>query len=144
MRKVSIVRYITGDTGTVGVLVSGTFTCPTLELPWHNNINQYSCIPVGEYLAKLTYSPHMKKNTYELFNVPNRSKVRIHSGNYGGDTRLGYSSHILGCFLLGKKIYTNAGPKNNQLMIGTSSPTVIAFEKFMRKEPFLLNVSWSN
>ena len=147
MQKVFIIRHTTGDTGTVGILhtsslATNTFTCPTLELPWHDNINQYSCIPEGEYPAKLTYSPHMKKFTYELSNVPHRGSIRIHSGNFGGDTRLGYASHILGCFLLGQKIYENAGPNKNQLMIGTSSPTVTAFEKYMNKAPFLLNVSW--
>ena len=143
MRKVFVVRHTTGDTGTVGLLRADTFICPTLELPWHDNINQFSCIPEGEYQAKITYSPHMKKETYELFNVPNRGSIRIHSGNFAGDTRLGYVSHVLGCFLLGQKIYPKAGPKSNQLMIGTSSPTVASFEKLMNREPFLFNVSWS-
>lgn len=142
MQKVIIIRTSTGDTGTVGVLTVGTFTCPTLELPWHNNISNFSCIPEGEYPAKVTFSPHMKRYTYELFKVPNRGSIRIHSGNYGGDSRLGYVSHILGCFLLGKKIYENSGPKKNQLMIGTSMPTVAAFENYLNKEDISVIVKW--
>lgn len=142
MEKVFIVRHSTGKMGTVGVLHKDSFICPTLELPWYNNIGQYSCILAGEYVAKYTYSPHMKRYTYELMNVPNRSKVRIHSGNYAGDSRLGYLTHVLGCFLLGKKIYEKAGPKK-QLMIGTSSVVVTSFENLMKKKPFILNVSWT-
>jgi hypothetical protein len=54
----------------------------TLELPWKENQPNISCIPVGRYKVKKTYSPHFKKNRWEVQDVNGRSGIRIHIANY--------------------------------------------------------------
>jgi hypothetical protein len=70
------------------------FICKTLELPWRDNKRMISCIPEGEYIVDKR-APHAMRK-YEHFivnNVPNRSYILIHSGNYVW--------HVLGCILVG-------------------------------------------
>ncbi|MEI6140292.1 MAG: DUF5675 family protein [Mariniphaga sp.] len=68
------------------------FSCKTLELPWLNNQRSISCIPTGSYsVVKRTsdkYGTH-----FQLLNVPDRSMILIHSGNYYTQTQ--------GCILVG-------------------------------------------
>lgn len=66
--------------------------CKTLELPWFNNATQKSCIPVGEYKVVPRTSAKFKKH-FHVLDVPNRSYILIHAGNYYWD--------ILGCILVG-------------------------------------------
>lgn len=68
------------------------FECKTMELPWLNNQRRISCIPVGEYKVKKHVSP-MFGNCFYVENVPDRSEILIHKGNYNSDT--------LGCILPG-------------------------------------------
>jgi hypothetical protein len=69
------------------------FECKSLELPWLNNQKQKSCIPAGEYQVVPRYSKKFK-NHYHVLEVPGRSYILFHKGNYYTD--------ILGCILLGK------------------------------------------
>lgn len=64
----------------------------TLELPWKNNERRISCIPEGTYEAIPHHSPKFG-SCFWLQNVPNRSEILIHPGNY--------TSQILGCILPG-------------------------------------------
>lgn len=64
----------------------------TVELPWLNNQFQISCIPVGIYEWVIYQSP--KHGTVLLLlNVPNRSMIEVHIGNFTRD--------ILGCIVVG-------------------------------------------
>jgi hypothetical protein len=65
----------------------------SLELPWKNNQRRISCIPKGNYKAIKHKSPKFGLSLW-LQNVPNRSEILIHKGNYHTD--------ILGCILIGK------------------------------------------
>lgn len=69
------------------------FECKTLELPWLNNATQKSCIPVGTYEVVPRTSPKFGKH-FHVKDVPGRSWILIHSGNYYTD--------ILGCILPGQ------------------------------------------
>ena len=63
-----------------------------LELPDRNNQQSISRIPAGEYHCSLRWS--VKYNWHYLVNeVPNRSLILMHFGNYYTDTR--------GCILVG-------------------------------------------
>ena len=68
-------------------------TFVSLELPWKNNEHQISCIPVGEYVVKKSYSEHLGY-VFEVCDVPERSRILIHKGNYVEETK--------GCILLGR------------------------------------------
>jgi hypothetical protein len=69
------------------------FAFKTLELPWKENAVQASCIPKGVYETvkrnSIKYGEH-----FHLLNVPGRTWILIHHGNYYRD--------VLGCILPGR------------------------------------------
>ena len=67
----------------------------SLELPWLDNQRRISCIPSGTYKARKHTSPRFGKSLW-LQDVPNRSEILIHRGNFYTD--------ILGCILIGKDL----------------------------------------
>ncbi|MFA6569678.1 MAG: DUF5675 family protein [Bacteroidota bacterium] len=70
------------------------FSCYTLELPDLQNQKQISCIPLGSYECRKTEgSPHIKYPHIDIINVPKRTGIKIHKGNY--------YSQIAGCCLVG-------------------------------------------
>ena len=71
------------------------FTCKTLELPWRDNQRRISRIPSGIYPVLKHISPRFG-DTLWIHDVPNRSEILIHRGNYHRDT--------LGCILVGEKL----------------------------------------
>jgi hypothetical protein len=86
--------------------VEGVLTFPngdqfyTLERPWLGNERRISCIPGGEYLMKMRTSPLVTRLTggdyteaWEVMDVPGRTYILIHQGNYVRDTA--------GCILVG-------------------------------------------
>ncbi len=104
----TITREPSTDAGTFGKLVlviptsggSITWECHTLELPWKDNRTKLSCIPAGTYTSSPVRSPKFG-DVYGVHNVPGRSAILIHAGNYGGDIEKGLKSDIEGCILLG-------------------------------------------
>ena len=64
----------------------------TLELPDLGNQKSISCIPEGKYIVQRIYSPKFG-NCFHLQDVPGRTAILIHRGNYTKDTR--------GCILVG-------------------------------------------
>lgn len=134
--NVLLKRTSTNDEGTEGVLITPSFSCYTLELPWRDNKQSISCIPTGEYDVRIVKSPRFGI-VYHITNVPNRSHVLIHSGNFAGDVLLGYKSHVEGCVLLGTKI----GKYKNQKAILTSKVAVHAFMREMQNKPFRLTIT---
>lgn len=83
---------------TLGELQVGDFSCFTLELPDLNNDGiegnetRKSCIPEGTYKVIRHKSPKFG-DTFWIQDVPGRSAILIHPGNY--------FSHTLGCILVG-------------------------------------------
>lgn len=136
MKEVYILRLRTSDQGTEGMLITTDgYQCMTLELPWRDNQKSISCIPPGEYVVKIRVSPKYG-NIYWVTKVPNRTYVLIHSGNYAGDTKKGFKTHVAGCILLGKQ----HGFLGGQRAILTSRPTVRSFMSHMKNEEFLLKI----
>ena len=89
------------DKSTIGELyINDVFQCYTLENTWMDNIKRLSCIPIGCYkLITKTYGRFYKQYNHPIImlnDVPNRSEILIHRGNYPKDT--------LGCILLGDTI----------------------------------------
>jgi hypothetical protein len=89
-----ITRAHYSDKQVIGFGECNGLTFATLELPWKQNEKRVSCIPHGKYkCVKRTsqkYGVH-----WHITNVPNRSLILIHSGNFHTD--------ILGCVLVGER-----------------------------------------
>lgn len=57
------------------------FKCKCLELPWLDNQKNISCIPDGVYDVE-KYSSVKHPDTFWIKDVPNRTGILIHMGNY--------------------------------------------------------------
>lgn len=96
--KLLLNRYDHDDKQTIGALFlldnnnNALKRWDCLELPWKNNERRVSCIPTGSYKARKHRSPRFG-NCLWIQDVPNRSEILIHAGNYHSD--------ILGCILIG-------------------------------------------
>lgn len=99
--KATITRDKLQEAQTLGTLVltdeegNKLFSCKTLELPWLNNKRNESCIPLGNYKVITRQSARYNKH-YHIQDVPGRSFVLIHIGNFYTQTK--------GCILVGKKL----------------------------------------
>lgn len=96
--KVIIDRLTEGEKQTEGLLTvynneEKIFYCYTLELPWLDNQKRISCIPKGTYNVEKRYSTKYKSH-FHILDVPNRSYILIHNGNFNSQT--------LGCILVGR------------------------------------------
>jgi hypothetical protein len=127
------------DQGTLGLLTGPGLALFTIELPWRYNQKSISHIPPGSYACKLYYSPSRKQNLYLLADVPSRSGVLIHAGNWAGDIALGFRSNSQGCILLG----TARGTADGQLAVLNSAAAMRVFHERTGGEPFTLVITGS-
>ena len=95
-----IIRKTFTEESTIGELfLNGEKMCDTLELPYKDNKRSISCIPAGEYQARLRYPRESGSRDYLhilVKDVPNRDYILFHRGNTAKDSR--------GCILVGLKI----------------------------------------
>jgi hypothetical protein len=101
------------------------FECATLELPWKDNQNSISCIPDGKYKARYRQAAESPSRDYDhihILDVPDRSYILVHSGNYNW--------HVKGCVLVGKK---HADINGDGLLDVTSSKDTM--KKLMKSIP---------
>lgn len=90
----TIIRKIGNDKCIHGELFyGGELLCYTLERPRGSTNGEPVCIPSGTYKTKMVYSPHFKTKLPQLLDVPSRTNILIHAGNYVKDTD--------GCILVG-------------------------------------------
>lgn len=140
--RVLLLRWKSDDEGTLGALaIAGDVFCLTNELPWRDNAPQVSCIPLGTYVVRWSESPRLRKFTYEILGVPDRSGIRIHEGNFAGDKARGFDSHSLGCPLAGDRIgalRNSAGALQRAVL--RSLPTLAALESRLNRSAFDLEV----
>lgn len=98
---------------TPGILVwrdpkkGWTPVCQTLELLYHDNRPQVSCIPEGQYNGAVQFSPHFQRDLPELLDVPGRSQILFHFGTWAGDAAKGEKCNTKGCILVGTTINVN-------------------------------------
>jgi len=130
IKTVTLKRGYANANQQLGDLSTYGFACKTLELPWKNNQKNISCIPKGKYTVKWTFSPKFLRYTYEIMNVPNRSGVRLHKGNY--------FYQVQGCILLGDS-YGDLN-KDTSADILNSTITIEKFENFMQNKDFILEI----
>jgi len=94
--KIEIVRKYQPKQTIGEFYIEGVEFCKTLELQWLDNTRSKSCIPEGTYkVIKRLAHEKRKYNHFHITNVPGRSYILIHTGNY--------SSQILGCVLVGDR-----------------------------------------
>jgi len=117
--------------GSITVFEENTklFECKSLELPWKNNNQNVSCIPVGEYKVRKRYSAKYG-NHFHIMEVPNRAEILIHSGNYFTQTR--------GCILAGSSFEDINNDGN--LDVVNSKATLTRLSEIMPEE-FTLKIS---
>ncbi|WP_081295268.1 DUF5675 family protein [Gilliamella sp. Choc4-2] len=88
-----LTRLKTSEHSTFGKLqLPSGMVLSTLELPWKDNQRQISCIPASIYQCDIVNSPKFGR-VYQVKDVPNRSHILIHAGNWTKDTQ--------GCILVG-------------------------------------------
>lgn len=93
--RLDLLRVGQSNRGTFGVLRYGQVPFAlTLERPWEENATDISCIPAGRYMCRRVRSGRFG-DTYEVCDVPGRTNVLFHKGNYVYDTR--------GCILIGEE-----------------------------------------
>lgn len=139
MRTVTIKRIESDDSGTFGLLsTDSVFSCYTAELPWRENHSETSCIPEGEYRCVWGLSSKHGP-VFVVLDVPERSHILIHAGNWAGDVSKGLRSSVKGCILLGRAIDQIAGQK----ALLSSRDAVSAFEDDMERSPFDLIITRS-
>lgn len=93
MKLLTLIRVTSSDKGTFGVLSeAGIPLCVTCELPWKDNQNRISCIPVGTYETTRFKSPS-KGDVFLLKDVPDRDMIEMHIANTIKD--------VLGCIAVG-------------------------------------------
>lgn len=122
----------TSNWGTFGVLImGGKLFCTTLEPADLLNQTNISSIPAQQYSC-YRYSSEKYPNTFQVMNVPGRSKILWHPGNTKDDTA--------GCILLGQyKAKLNYGMGNR--MITNSGDTFKIFMDILDgKEKFHLTI----
>lgn len=93
--KLHLKRLHKTDKSTIGELaIDGVFECYTLEdVEREVKIKSITAIPKGTYKVGISMSTRFKKELPILFEVPNFTGVRIHSGNVAENTE--------GCILVG-------------------------------------------
>lgn len=101
------------------------FDCRTLELPWKNNERRASCIPTGVYPVRYRKDYESMLCDYdhlEVENVPDRSHILFHIGNFFTD--------ILGCIITGtgRRAFQDIN-KDGQVDISSSRNTHTALMK---------------
>jgi len=100
MQRIKITRGHESDKQTLGLLQiieneKVIYACYTLELAWKENKHNISRIPSGLYKAKKITRPN-KDKAISIIEVPDRSYILIHKGNFHTDIR--------GCILVGRSL----------------------------------------
>jgi hypothetical protein len=91
-QTVVLTRIHETKTQTIGYMIVDDLLVFTLELPYRDNQRNISCVPKGTYdvvkRSSFKYANHL-----HLTNVPDRSLILIHQGNFNTQTQ--------GCILAG-------------------------------------------
>lgn len=102
MKQYNLFRFSSTEQGTFGVFCdSNTLPiCVTAERPWLGNERRISCIPEGLYICK-KYSSPKYHNVWEVKDVPERTSILIHEGNFPVPDKNGNNADSTGCILVG-------------------------------------------
>jgi hypothetical protein len=92
MKALVLARKYT-PSGTQGAYIvfddnTEIFRCKCMELPWLNNQQKVSCIPGGRIYDVEKISTPKHPNSFLIKDVPNRTAVMIHIGNFASGTQI--------------------------------------------------------
>ncbi len=126
--KAKIIRINSNEKQSIGNLIfleDGKVlkVLPTLELGWHDNKRNISCIPEGNYKVKRRYSAKYEHH-FHVTDVKGRSLILLHKGNYHKDIR--------GCVLVGKEFRDIN--KDGYIDVRSSANAVDELMRFAPKE----------
>jgi hypothetical protein len=112
----------------LGIMVIDNLPFYTIEKPWLDNTPFKSCIPEGDYVCK-KYTSKRFPDVWEVKDVPNRTHILLHKGNYEKD--------VVGCIAVGLSI------SKNSYMVSNSA---IAFDSLRKMLPdeFNLQIKQAN
>lgn len=132
MKTYLLERLYTDENVTLGRFWFEGEVVYTMELPWKDNKPNVSCIPEGVYTVVKEYSPHFKKDLWELKNVPKRSECKFHSASF--------VRNLKGCISLGlnKQDIDNDGI----IDMKNSRKAMTLFHELV-KETFKVEIIWN-
>ncbi len=97
-------------------------------------------MPVGRYRCVLIHSPKFGP-AYLLLAVPGRSEVLIHGANFGGDSTLGWDTHLHGCIAPCDRVGIMRNRFGKMQRAGlVSKPAVTRFMAWADKQPVELTI----
>jgi hypothetical protein len=122
-----LVRNIDNGTETLGTLQVGqVFQCRTLERSYKNNLPNISSILIGTYTCSWKWMWRELRYRYQVMNVPNRTGVFLHQGNYFFESA--------GCIILGSQPQDING--DSQLDLINTKTILDYFEQLMGHKDF--------
>lgn len=146
--EVVLTRQPSTAHGTFGVVqvTDAVRAWSSLELGWHGNRPQHSCIPVGTYRCGLAetgkWSPREDGKLYQVLDVPGRSLIKIHAATFAGDEEQGYYAELLGCIALGTRAgtLTPEGYTRPQACLLESRKALREFMDLLAGRDFMLRI----
>lgn len=95
--NINLFRKTYTDKSTIGeIVVDGNHQCWSLEPTCRKQAGVPIAIPTGRYKIEMLWSTKFKMDTPHIQEVPGRTFIEIHPGNFPNDT--------LGCILLGNTV----------------------------------------
>lgn len=117
---IDIYRVRQTEAGTLGVMsIDDIPHFTTLELPWRFNERGMSSIPTGIYEGEKIISQKYGE-TVRIKDVPGRSGILFHAGNY--------THHTRGCVLVGTGFFN----KKDDFMITNSREAMRRFREMIK------------
>jgi hypothetical protein len=125
---VDLTRDLMHTDCTLGTLIAKGQVYFTLEPPWMDNAINISCIPTGLYTCTFREKTEHHENIYVVLDVPDRTDIEMHIGNFPKDTK--------GCILIGMN--RDFFPVH---MVTNSEMALLKFNELMEKKDFLLRIT---
>lgn len=108
-------RHDDGKSTQGELLVDGQHFCYTLEPSESDTV--HPAIPGGTYNMEMRFSPRFQQKTPHILDVPGRSLILVHPGNYPNDTE--------GCLLVGET--------ESRDFVGSSRVSFIQLNEYLLK-----------
>lgn len=140
-----LVRTESTADGVFGQLVVGHSQLCTMEDDWNNNLPGESCIPDGHYPLRRTMYYHGGYETFEICDVPGRSRILIHRANTEEDVK--------GCVGVGMRrgtlwVHDEDSPDHPYVEKQAIIASKQAFELFMKEmqhvDEAVLTIQWKH